>query len=104
MVQFIDNAAFTKVKAIQQKKDALHKLIVSYHHLLNKKCDKNNIVNASVEDILNNKDIPELVSAREKQKECKIKFGKAIAGITRGAMCTICSGVDKISNEINGKG
>lgn len=34
------------------------------------------------------------------QKTCKVNFAKSIAQLTRGAMCAICAGVEKITDYI----
>lgn len=38
------------------------------------------------------------------QKTCKVNFAKSIAQITRGAMCSICAGVEKVTDYfVDGK-
>lgn len=37
-------------------------------------------------------------------KTCKINFAKAVTQFTRGALCSICAGVDKLSNYFDNNG
>ncbi|EAR88786.2 transmembrane protein, putative (macronuclear) [Tetrahymena thermophila SB210] len=106
IVKLIDKAALLKIKPIQKQKSAFQKLISVYATQLNKICNPSFLVQASItaDKIFSNTALLTLYSYKQFQANCKINFAKAISSYTRGAMCSICAGVDQISDYFNAQG
>ncbi|EAR87379.1 hypothetical protein TTHERM_00058910 (macronuclear) [Tetrahymena thermophila SB210] len=104
IVSFIDQLALYKVQSIQKEKSAFQKLISVYIKQLNLNCNSKVIIHTTYEQILNNSNLTSFQETRKNQKECKISFSKAISAYTRGVMCSICVGVEKIGSYFNSEG
>ncbi|KAL4468497.1 hypothetical protein ABPG74_005000 [Tetrahymena malaccensis] len=106
MVKLIDQAALLKVKPIQQAKSAFQKLISVYVTQVNKNCS-NTVLPATPltpDAIFANASLKSLQANKTAQATCKINFAKAISSFTRGALCSICAGVEKINDYFNAQG
>ncbi|KAL4468495.1 hypothetical protein ABPG74_004998 [Tetrahymena malaccensis] len=106
MVKLIDQAALLKVKPIQQAKSAFQKLISVYVTQVNKNCS-NTVLPATpltADAIFANVSLKNLQANKTAQATCKINFAKAISSFTRGALCSICAGVEKINDYFNAQG
>ncbi|EAR94908.2 transmembrane protein, putative (macronuclear) [Tetrahymena thermophila SB210] len=97
MVKLIDQAAFLKVKPLQQAKSAFQKFINIYKAQINENCHKN----INDENILSNENLKILQENKQKQADCKVNFAKSISSFTRGVLCTMCAGVDQLEDYFN---
>ncbi|EAR94907.1 hypothetical protein TTHERM_01029890 (macronuclear) [Tetrahymena thermophila SB210] len=106
MAKLIDQAALLKVKPIQQAKSVFQKFIRIYITQLYKNCPATAVPSPAIthENIIINKNLKIFQVNRATQASCKINFGKAISSFTRGAFCSICAGVDKLSDYFNAQG
>ncbi|KAL4468493.1 hypothetical protein ABPG74_004996 [Tetrahymena malaccensis] len=106
MVKLIDQAALLKVKPIQQAKTAFQKLISVYITQVNKNCTSTVLPSPplSFEAIYNNSTLKSLQANKTAQGNCKINFAKAISSFTRGALCSICAGVENVNDYFNAQG
>ncbi|KAL4456541.1 hypothetical protein ABPG74_000648 [Tetrahymena malaccensis] len=106
IVKLIDKAALLKIKPIQQQKSAFQKLVSVYTTQLNKICSSSVLTIASItaDKIFSNNALLTFQSYKQYQANCKINFAKAISSYTRGAMCSICAGVEQISDYFNAQG
>ncbi|EAR90647.1 hypothetical protein TTHERM_00123970 (macronuclear) [Tetrahymena thermophila SB210] len=106
IVKLIDQAALLKVKPLQQSKSAFQKLISVYIAQVNKNCTSNVLPSSPLnfDDIFKNSTLKILQSNRTAQANCKINFAKAISSFTRGALCSICAGVEKVNDYFNDQG
>ncbi|KAL4441792.1 hypothetical protein ABPG74_008789 [Tetrahymena malaccensis] len=98
LANIIDYSSLVQLQPIQQAQDAFQKLLSSYIYLLYEKCKRQNIVPASVDKIVSNKNLTTFYNLWQNHKKCKISFGQAIASFNRGIMCSICSGIDKLQD------
>ncbi|EAR90646.1 hypothetical protein TTHERM_00123960 (macronuclear) [Tetrahymena thermophila SB210] len=106
MVKLIDQAALLKVKPIQEAKSAFQKLISVYIAQVYKNCS-NTVLPSTIitfDAIFNNSTLKILQANKTAQATCKINFAKAISSFTRGAMCSICAGVENINDYFNAQG
>ncbi|EAS02147.2 transmembrane protein, putative (macronuclear) [Tetrahymena thermophila SB210] len=104
MADLIDQAAILKIKPIQQQYDIFDKFTQLYYNLMNKECNKTNILDVLPDQILENQMLRNFYKLRINKKLCKVSFGKALAALNRGMMCSICTGSDKLSDFFqNGK-
>ncbi|EAR89251.1 hypothetical protein TTHERM_00370660 (macronuclear) [Tetrahymena thermophila SB210] len=106
MVKLIDQAALLKVKPILQTKSAFSKFINVYIAQLNKSCSPTVIPSPPLipKAIYADKTLKVLSAYKQAQGNCKIKFAQALSAFTRGSLCSICMGVDKLSDYINSQG
>ncbi|KAL4446659.1 hypothetical protein ABPG74_005597 [Tetrahymena malaccensis] len=106
LVKLIDQAALLKVKPILQTKSAFSKLINVYVSQLNRNCSATVIPSPPIvpKAIHTDKSLKILSQFKLAQGNCKINFAKALSAFTRGSLCSVCMGVDKLSNYINAQG
>ncbi|EAR88783.1 transmembrane protein, putative (macronuclear) [Tetrahymena thermophila SB210] len=105
IVKLIDQAALQKAKPIQTKSTVFQKFTNIYAAQANKLCSKY-ITNGPVtaDAILKNAALTSFQALKTSQATCKINFAKALTSFTRGALCTVCSGVDKVNDYVNAQG
>ncbi|KAL4462553.1 hypothetical protein ABPG74_000383 [Tetrahymena malaccensis] len=106
MAKLIDQASLLKVKPIQQAKSAFQKFTNIYIAQLNKNCPASAIPSPTItaDNILSNKNLKVFQTNKASQATCKVNFAKAISSFTRGVLCSICAGVDKLSEYFNAQG
>ncbi|KAL4456538.1 hypothetical protein ABPG74_000645 [Tetrahymena malaccensis] len=105
IVKLIDQAALLKSKPIQSKSTVFQKFTNIYVAQANKIC-ANKIQSSPLtsDAIQKNTALNYFISQKTAQATCKINFAKALNSFTRGALCSVCSGVDKVSDYINAQG
>ncbi|EAR90645.1 hypothetical protein TTHERM_00123950 (macronuclear) [Tetrahymena thermophila SB210] len=106
MVKLIDTAALLKVKPILQSKSAFQKLVSVYVTQVNKNCSNTVLPSTPLtfDAIFANATLKVLQANKTAQATCRINFAKAISSFTRGALCSICAGVEKINDYFNAQG
>ncbi|KAL4496261.1 hypothetical protein ABPG72_012998 [Tetrahymena utriculariae] len=106
IVKLIDQAALLKVKPILQTKSAFSKLINVYISQLNKNCSAAVIPSPPLipKTIFADKSLKTFSQYKQAQGNCIIDFARALTAFTRGQLCSICMGVDKLSTYIHTQG
>ncbi|EAR90644.1 hypothetical protein TTHERM_00123940 (macronuclear) [Tetrahymena thermophila SB210] len=106
MVKLIDTAALLKVKPILQSKSAFQKLVSVYVTQVTKNCSNTVLPSTPLtfDAIFANTTLKVLQANKTAQATCRINFAKAISSFTRGALCSICAGVEKINDYFNAQG
>ncbi|KAL4505409.1 hypothetical protein ABPG72_002471 [Tetrahymena utriculariae] len=105
IVKLIDQVALLKAKPITTKSSVFQKFTNIYVAQANLQCGKK-VTNGPLtsDDILKNPALTNFQAQKTAQATCKVNFAKAFTSFTRGALCTVCSGIDKVADYLNPQG
>ncbi|KAL4512125.1 hypothetical protein ABPG72_005127 [Tetrahymena utriculariae] len=107
ITKFLEKAVLQKVKPLQTQNGIINKLLNILAKLINKTtCPALQGVTkpATGKDFLSNTNLAKLQALLTQGKNCKIQFAKTQVQFARGAVCTVCAGVDQLSSLFDSSG
>ncbi|EAR86577.1 hypothetical protein TTHERM_00029980 (macronuclear) [Tetrahymena thermophila SB210] len=107
ITKFIEKVVLFKVKPLQTQNNIVMKFLNALVKIINKPaCSVKSGATkpSSTSDLINNSALTNLQALIKGHKTCKVQFATTIVQFTRGAVCTVCAGVDQLSSLFDSSG